>query len=223
MSHWYSFFYCSRHTEWIPPTSHQVTNLSVCLVCSSFCSFKVLNWTPAFVHFEPTRWGRNLLCFIFLYLCSFPHFKTNQIDSVYLHYQMFQHFVQTSMRSVQSYKHYIYARCCPGQVGRWNLIVACGMLKPVYFAFVKTMLEFLQTTHFVKSRAHLPRPTRKIIAMIALRHAILMRADPVVKVHVHCLFRGRARSCKNDTCLNSQKRPGIKLIHSGFIECDALS
>ena len=209
MSHWYSFFYCSRHTEWIPPTSHQVTNLNVCLMCSSFCSFKVLNWTPAFVHFEPTRWGRNLLCFIYLYLCSFPHFKTKQIESVYLHYQMFQHFVQTSMRSVQSYKHYIYARCCPGQVGRWNLIVACGMLKPVYFAFVKTMLEFLQTTHFIKSRAHLPRPTRKIIAMIALRHAILMRADPVVKVHVHCLFSGRARSCKNDTCLNSQKRPGI--------------
>ena len=196
MSHWYSFFHCSRHTERIPPTSQQVTNLSVSLVCSSFCSFKVLNWTPAFVHFEPTRWGRNLLCFIFLYLCSFPHFKTNQIESVYLHYQMFQHFVQTSMRSVQSYKHYIYSGCCPGQVGRWNLIVACGMLKPVYFAFVKTMLEFLQTTHFVKSRAHLPGPTRKIIAMIALRHAILMRADPVVKVHVHCLFSGRARSCK---------------------------
>ena len=46
------------------------------------------------------------------------------------------------MRSVQSYKHYIYVRCCPGQVGRWNLIEAFGMLKPVYFAFVKTMLEF---------------------------------------------------------------------------------
>ena len=100
------------------------------------------------------------------------------------------------MRSVQSYKHYIYARCCPGQVGRWNLIVACGMLKPVYFAFVKTMLKFWQMTHFVKSRAHLPRPTRKIIAMIALRHAILMRADPVVSVHVHCLFSGPECSCK---------------------------
>ena len=87
------FFYYLRHTEWIPPTSHQVTNLNVCLMCSSFCSFKVLNWTPAFVHFEPTRWGRNLLCFIYLYLCSFPHFKTNQIESVYLHYQMFRHFV----------------------------------------------------------------------------------------------------------------------------------
>ena len=55
------------------------------------------------------------------------------------------------------------------------------MLKPVYFAFVKTMLEFfLQTTHFVKSRAHSPRPTSKIIAMIALRRAILMTANPVV-------------------------------------------
>ena len=33
-------------------------------------------------------------------------------------------------------------------------------------AFVKTMLEFfLQTTHFVKSRAHSPRPTSKIIAI----------------------------------------------------------
>ena len=79
------------------------------------------------------------------------------------------------------------------------------MLKPVYFAFVKTMLElFLQTTHFVKSRAHLPRPTRKIIAMIALRHAILMRADPVVSVHAHCLFSGRACSCKKDPCYRYQ-------------------
>ena len=122
------------------------------------------------------------------------------------------------MRSVQSYKYYIYARCCPGQVGRWNLIVACGMLKPVYFAFVKTMLEFLQTTHFVKSRAHLPRPTRKIIAMIALRHAILMRADPVVKVHAHCLFSGRARSCKKDPCLNSQKRTRLYRVWCSLLK-----
>ena len=46
------------------------------------------------------------------------------------------------------------------------MVVARGMLKPVYFAFVKTMLEFfLQTTHFVKSPAHSPRPTSKIIAI----------------------------------------------------------
>ena len=67
------------------------------------------------------------------------------------------------------------------------MIVACGMLKPVYFAFVKTMLEFFAnySIHFVKSRAHSPRPTRKIIAMIAFRHPILMRADPVASPHAH--------------------------------------
>ena len=62
-------------------------------------------------------------------------------------------------------------------------MVARGMLKPVYFAFVQTMLEFfLQTTHLVKSRAHSPRPTSKIIAVIALTRAILMKADPVVSL-----------------------------------------
>ena len=111
------------------------------------------------------------------------------------------------MRSVQSYKHYIYARCNPGQVGRWNLIVARGMLKPVYFAF-ETMLEvFLQTTHFVKSRAHSPSPTSKIIAiMIALRRAILMKANPVVSLDAHRLFSGRAGSCKKDPCFCQHAR-----------------
>ena len=53
-----------------------------------------------------------------------------------------RHFVYTVMRSAQSYKHYIYARCCPSQVGRRNLIVTRGMLKPVYFAFVETISDF---------------------------------------------------------------------------------
>ena len=66
----------------------------------------------------------------------------------------------------------------------------------VYVAFVKTMLDFfLQTTHFIKSRAHSPRPTSKIIGMIALRHAILMKADLLVSLHAHRLFSGRACSC----------------------------
>ena len=42
--------------------------------------------------------------------------------------------------------------------------------------------------------------------MIALRDAILMRADPVVSFHAHCLLSGRASSFKKDPCLNSQKR-----------------
>ena len=98
------------------------------------------------------------------------------------------------MRSAQSYRHYIYARCCPGHL-KWEMKFNSSscMLKPVYFAFVKTMLEFfLQTTHFFKSRAHSPRPTSKLIAMIPLRRAILMKADPVVSLHAHCLFSGRA-------------------------------
>ena len=125
------------------------------------------------------------------------------------------------MRSVQSHKHYINARCWPGQVGRWNLIVARGMLKPVYFAF-ETMLEFfffLQTTHFVKSRARSPRPTSKIIAMIALRHAILMKADHVrASMHAHHLFSSRAFSCKKDPC----SRNGVKfgtIISDVLISC----
>ena len=99
------------------------------------------------------------------------------------------------------------------------------MLKPVYFTFVETVLEFFfffrklhsfypssrgpfskytrrklcvyqyryekisfgtQGTHFVKSRAH--SPTSKIISMIALTRATLMKADSVVSLHANRLF-----------------------------------
>ena len=101
------------------------------------------------------------------------------------------------MRFSQSYRHYIYAQRCP--IGEVKFDGSSCMLKPIYFAFVKTMLQFvLQTTHFVKSRAHSPRPARKIIAMMALRRAILMKADPVVSLHAHRLFSGRACSCRKD-------------------------
>ena len=133
------------------------------------------------------------------------------------------------MRTAQSYKHYIYACCCPGQVGRWNLIssswyVKAGLLRfcgdhvRVFFfcklhilhpgsrgpsskylrlnkpVDIKLKLFLLGTsrlvdaalprtisidkkkkssgtqgTHFVKSRAHSPRPTSKIISIILLR------------------------------------------------------
>ena len=78
------------------------------------------------------------------------------------------------------------------------------MFKLVYFAFVKTMLEFfLQTTHFVKSRAHSPRPTSKIIAMIALRRAILMKANPVVSrpMHIACSAVAHAHAKKTPVAL----------------------
>ena len=40
--------------------------------------------------------------------------------------------------------------------------------------------------------------------MIALRRAILMKADPVVSLHAHRLFSGRACSCKKEPCLWQQ-------------------
>ena len=72
------------------------------------------------------------------------------------------------------------------------MYVKAGLLRFLHFV--------LQTTHFVKSRAHSPRPTRKIIATMALRRAILMGADLVVSLHAHRLFSGRACSCKKDPC-----------------------
>ena len=99
--------------------------------------------------------------------------------------------------------------------GEMKLDSSSCMLKPVYFAFVKTMLEFfLQTTHFVKSRAHSPRPTSKIIAMIALRCAILMKANPVVSLYAHRLFSGRVCSCKKDPCWASRFGGNLKWYKS---------
>ena len=56
-------------------------------------------------------------------------------------------------------------------------------------------LSPLSSLDFIKSRAHSPRPASKIIGMIALRHAILMKADLLVGLHAHRLFSGRACSC----------------------------
>ena len=38
--------------------------------------------------------------------------------------------------------------------------------------------------------------------MLALRRAILMKANRVVSLHAHRLFSGRACSCKKDPCSN---------------------
>ena len=58
------------------------------------------------------------------------------------------------------------------------------MLKPVYFAFVKIMLQFFCKLHFVLNHEHIRQDQReKIIATMALRRAILMKADPVVSLH----------------------------------------
>ena len=53
------------------------------------------------------------------------------------------------------------------------------MLKPVYFAFVKTMLEFfLQTTHFFKSRAHSPRATTTLKTTVRKQKVLALKRTP---------------------------------------------
>ena len=136
--------------------------------------------------------------FFLIFLFPF-HFKTKKIESVYLHQQTFLHFVFDEVSAILQALHIRALLSSLSEEMKFDS--SSCMLKPVYFAFVKTMLEFfLQTTHFVKSRAHSPRPTSKIIAMIALRRAILMKANPVVSLHAHRLFSGRACSCKKDPC-----------------------
>ena len=159
-----------------------------------------LNFVPlsAFTHFEPTRW--NLLCFFLNISLPFPFqnkenwkclLASTNVSALCLDFDEVSAILQAlHIRALLS-----------RSSGEMKFDSSSCMLKPVYFAFVKTMLEFfLQTTHFVKSRAHSPRPTSKIIAIIALRRAILMKADPVVSLHAHRLFSGRACSCKKDPC-----------------------
>ena len=77
------------------------------------------------------------------------------------------------------------------------------MLKPVYFAF-ETMLEFFCKLHILLNHEHI-RQGDRIIAMIALRSAILMKVDHVVSLHAHRLFSGRACSYTKDPCSQSSK------------------
>ena len=80
------------------------------------------------------------------------------------------------------------------------------MLKPVYFAFVKTILQFFCKLHILLNHEHIRQDQReKLIATMALRRAIMMKADPVVSLHAHRLFSGRACSCRKDPCWGSEK------------------
>ena len=113
------------------------------------------NWTPAFAHFEPTRW--NLLCFFNICVPFLFQNKENwkclltstNVSALCLDFDEVSAILQA----------HTYARCCPGQVERWNLIVARGMLKPVYFAF-ETMLEFFSKLHILLNHEHIRQDQR---------------------------------------------------------------
>ena len=86
-------------------------------------------------------------------------------------------------------------------------MAAHAMLKPVYFTFVNTMLEFFANYTFCYITSTFAKTNKQIIiAMIALRHTILLKADPVVGLYAHRLFSGSTCSCKKDPRFNSQKR-----------------
>ena len=84
------------------------------------------------------------------------------------------------------------------------------ILKPVYFACVKTMLEFFFANYTFC------QITSKIIAMIALRRAILMKADPVVSLHANRLLSGRGCSCKKDPCCLSYGQK-LQIFHDSIV------
>ena len=112
----------------------------VALKCWENCRTYInslLNWTPAFTYFQPTRLAMIFFLYVFL-----SHFKTKKIESVYFHQQTIGtlFILWWGQRNPASTT---YTRAII-QV-KWedkNLIVARGMLKPVHFAFVETMLEF---------------------------------------------------------------------------------
>ena len=161
----------------------------------------LLNWTPPFAHFEPTRW--NLLCF-FLNICvPFPFqnkenwkclFTSTNVSALCLDFDEVSANLQAPHIRV----------LLPKSSREMKFDSSLWYVKVSLLRFWDNVRVFLQTTHFVKSRAHSPRPTSKKIAMIALRLAILMKADPVVSLHAHRLFSGRACSCKKEPCLWQQ-------------------
>ena len=96
VSHWYSFLFIFRDiqsdyhqhlTRWLIYVSCALN--FVALKCWGNCRTYInslLNWTPAFAHFEPTRWN---LQWYFLICVFLSHFKPKKIESVYFHQQSF--------------------------------------------------------------------------------------------------------------------------------------
>ena len=199
----YDVLACSCITNLYTDSAFRREEIAVWENCKTYIN-SLLNWTSAFAHFEHTRW--NLLCFFFKYFSSFP--IQNKENSKCLLASTNASALCLDFDEVSAILQALHIRALLSRSsGEMKFDSSSCMLKPVYFAFVKTMLEFFsQTTHFVKSRAHSPRSTSKIIAVIALRRAILMKANPVLSLHAHRLFRGRACSCKKDPCYTHEVR-----------------
>ena len=75
------------------------------------------------------------------------------------------------------------------------------MLKPVYFAFVKTMLQFFANYTFFEITSTFAKTDGKNNRAMALRRTILMKADPVVSLH--------ALRCSAVTHAHAEKTPVV--------------
>ena len=187
-----------RHfTRWLISVSCALN--VVALQCWENCRtyiHSLLNWTPAFARLRTHSLKFAMFFLIFVFL---SYFKTKKIESVYLHQQTFRHFFCLDFDEVSAILQalHIHALLSNRSSRDMKFDSSSWYVKAGLLRFWDNVRVFLQTTHFVKSRAHSPRPTSKIIAMIALRRAILMKANPVVSLHAHRLFSGRACSCKN--------------------------
>ena len=142
-----------RHfTRWLISVSCALN--VVALKCWENCTtyiHSLLNWTPPLLRtFEPTR--SNLLFFFNICVPFLFQNKENwkclltstNVSALCLDFDEVSAILQA----------HTYARCCPGQVERWNLIEARGMLKPVYFAF-ETMLEFFSKLQILLNHEHI--------------------------------------------------------------------
>ena len=193
-----------RHfTRWLISVSCALN--VVALKCWENCRtyiHSLLNWTPAFAHLRTH--SLKFVMFFFLIVVFLSYFKTKKIEK----------FTYISKRFGTLFRLW-WGQCYPTRTQVRALLsrssremkfdssswyVKAGLLR-----FWDNVRVFLQTAHFVKSRAHSPRPTSRIIAMIALRSAILMKVDHVVSLHAHRLFSGRACLCKKDPCSQPSK------------------
>ena len=191
VSHWYSFFFIVRDyhrhfTRWLICMYVSCPLNFVALKCSTYFN-SLLNWTPAFAHLR-THSLKFFLCF-------------NLHEQVFTYINKRSALCQLDFDKVSAILQTLHIRALLSRSSRkMKFDSTSGYVKADLLRFWDNVRVFLQTTHFVKSRAHSPRPTSKIIAMIALRRVILMKADPLVGLHAHRLFSGRACSCKRDRC-----------------------
>ena len=162
------FFYCSRRTQWLPPTSHHLTWLiyvscalnSVALKCWENCRTYInslLNWTSAFAHFEPLA----EICYVFFFNISLSFQFQNKENWKCLLASTIVSALCLDFDEVSAILQALHIRALLSRSsGEMKFDSSSCMLKPVYFAFVKTMLEFFCKLHILLNHKHIRQDQR---------------------------------------------------------------